>query len=95
MKLEKHAARIIELKGLIEVLQNEADDLRKDIVESLGTGEWYDGSWKVTIADRERKGLDIKMLELKYGADLDPFRKVTQFKQCDIKNVGKRAATIL
>jgi hypothetical protein len=95
MKLEKHAARIIELKGLIEILQSEADDLRKVIVESLGTGEWYDGSWKVTIADRERKSLDTKMLELKFGEQLDPFRRVTQFKQCDIKNVGKSAATIL
>lgn len=93
--LAKRAARIIELKGLIEVLQDEADDLRKEIVESLGTGEYYARSWKVVIAERERKSLDSKMLELKFGEQLDPFRRVTQFKALDIKNVGKSAATIL
>lgn len=93
--LSKTAARIVELKGLIEVLQDEADDLRKQLINSLETGEYYAGSWKVVIQERERKSLDSKMLELKFGEQLDPFRRVTSFKALDIKNVGKTAATIL
>jgi hypothetical protein len=94
-KLAKLASRIAELKGTIEVLQDEADDLRKEIISSVGVGEWYAGPWKVVVAERERKSLDSKMLEAKFGHELDPFRKVTQFTALDIKNVGKTPSTLL
>jgi hypothetical protein len=94
-KLTKLAARISELKGTIEVLQNEANDLRKEIIDTQGVGEWYAGSWKIVIAERERRSLDSKMLEAKFGHELDPFRKVTQFTALDIKAVGKTPKTLL
>lgn len=94
-KLAKLAARIAELKGTIEVLQDEANDLRKEIIDTQGVGEFYAGSWKIVIAERERRSLDTKMLELKYGQELEPFRKVTQFTALDIKAVGKTPKTLL
>jgi len=94
-KLAKIASRIAELKGTIEILQDEADDLRKEIIETQGLGEWYAGQWKIVVAERERRSLDSKMLEAKFGHELDPFRKVTQFTALDIKNVGKTASTLL
>jgi len=93
--LAKRAARLIELKGLIEVLQNEADDIRTDMIQGVGVGEWYAGQWKIVVAERERKSLDTKELEKKFGTELDPFRKITKFTALDVKAVGKTAATIL
>lgn len=93
--LAKIASRYIDLKGTIELLQDEADELRKAMIDSVGIGEWYAGSWKIVVAERERKSLDSKMLEAKFGEQLDPFRKVTQFTALDVKNVGKTASTLI
>ena len=94
-KLAKMASRIAELKGTIEVLQNEADDLRKEIIETQGVGQWYAGSWKIVVSDKERRSLDTKALEAKFGNELDQFRRATPFKMLDIKNVGKIPGTII
>lgn len=93
--LAKRASRLVELKGLIEVLQDEADDIRKEMIEGVGLGEWYAGQWKIVVAERQRASLDSKALEAKFGEQLDPFRKVTKFTALDVKAVGKTAATIL
>jgi hypothetical protein len=95
--LAKKAARFIEIKGILDLLGKECAELRTEMIEALGKecGEYYAGAYKLTLAERSKKGIDTKALEAKLGAEIDPFRTQTTYQQFDVKCVGKTAGTLI
>lgn len=94
--LARKAARFLELKGILELLQDEAGEIRSELLKALPAGEYYAGTYKVTLSERETSSIDQKALEARIGSDvLEQFKKRTPFVALSVKQVGKTAPTLV